>query len=330
MTCSPCGGEGFADAIRPIFPLEVDEVPSSGGIPVKVPREPEFGVRNPRKLLDPKLPTKKEVEDHNLTHMPYRNWCPYCVAGKGKSAPHFKHVRADGLPELHLDYCFMSTEGKPLATILVAKEKSTKMVMATMVPMKGGSIEFPARRVLTFLREIGLESSDIVLKSDQENAITDLLNNIANRRSASSKLEGAEGEMAAPQSRGGPASAGEAGRNIREASPVGSSGSNGFIERGIQDIEGQARTIKLALEAHIGGSIPSDHNLIPWIVEYASVLLNRGQVGSDGKTAYERLKAKASSIPGLEFGERILWRSNVPAKDRRHKLDAAWKKGVFL
>ena len=118
------------------------------------------------------------------------------------------------------------------------------------------------------------------------------------------------------------------GRNIYEASPVGSSSSNGFIERGIQDVEGQARTIKLALESHLGSEVPSDSNLILWIIEYAAVLINRRQASSDGKTAYERLKGKACSLPGLEFAERILWRSNVPAKDRQHKFDSAWEEGV--
>jgi len=104
-------------------------------------------------------------------------------------APRFKQpARTDGLTEIHFDYCFMSTEGNPLATILVAKEKATKMSMATVVPLKGGSIEFPARRVLAFLKEIGLEGADSVLKPDQEPAIKDLLNNIAKRRSATSKL----------------------------------------------------------------------------------------------------------------------------------------------
>ena len=36
-----------------------------------------------------------------------------------------------GLPELHCDYCFLSTEGSPLATVLVAKEKNTRMTLAT-------------------------------------------------------------------------------------------------------------------------------------------------------------------------------------------------------
>ena len=98
-----------------------------------------------------------------------------------------------------------------------------------------------------------------------------------------------------------------------------------FIERGIQSVEGQARTIKLAFESHTGTKVPSDHNIVPWIIEYAGVLLNRCSVGEDGKTGYERLKGKAASMPGLEFGERVHWRSNVPAKDR--KLESSLGKG---
>ena len=63
---------------------------------------------------------------------------------------------------------------------------------------------------------------------------------------------------------------------------------------------------------------------------YVGVLLSRYSVGADGKTGYERLKGKAASSPGLEFGERVHWRSNAPAKDRKNKLDSEWKDGVFL
>ena len=63
----------------------------------------------------------------------------------------------------------MSTEDNPLATILVAKEKASKMLMATVVPLKRWSVEFTVKRTPAFLKEIGLESSDVVLKSDQEN-----------------------------------------------------------------------------------------------------------------------------------------------------------------
>ena len=83
--------------------------------------------------------------------------------------------------------------------------------------------------------------------------------------------------------------------------------SNGFIEGAIQDEEGQIRTIKLDFEPRIGTKVPSSHDVVPWLIEYAAVLMNRGQVGADGKTAYERLKGKKSGIPGMHFGERVLW-----------------------
>ena len=136
----------ITSVLRPICDVDV-------GPELDAPTEQEYGMRNPRKLLDPKLPSRQEVEEHCLTHLPYRNWCTFCVQGKGKASPHFKNPsRSDGLSEVHMDYCFLSTEGDKLATVLVAKERTTKMGMSTMVPMKGGSIEFPARRVISFLK----------------------------------------------------------------------------------------------------------------------------------------------------------------------------------
>ena len=88
--------------------------------------------------------------------------------------------------------------------------------------------------------------------------------------------------------------------------------------------------MKLAFESHLGEKIPSDHNLIPWLVNYAAVLLNRGQVSQDGKAAYERLKGKAASLPGMQFGERLLWRTNIPARDRRNRMDTQTSEGIYL
>ena len=36
-----------------------------------------------KKLIDPRKPSKQEMEDHELYHMPYRNWCVVCVRSKG-------------------------------------------------------------------------------------------------------------------------------------------------------------------------------------------------------------------------------------------------------
>ena len=55
--------------------------------------------------------------------------------------------------------------------------------------MTGASVEFLVRRITQFLTELGLEIADIISKSDQENFILDLLNTVAARRSAGSKVE---------------------------------------------------------------------------------------------------------------------------------------------
>ena len=38
------------------------------------------------KMLDPRQPSEEERRTHNLTHLPYRNWCEHCVKGRGREA----------------------------------------------------------------------------------------------------------------------------------------------------------------------------------------------------------------------------------------------------
>ena len=52
--------------------------------------EPETGERAPKKMLDPRWPSAAEVAEHELMHLPYRNWCRQCVRGRGKELPHTK------------------------------------------------------------------------------------------------------------------------------------------------------------------------------------------------------------------------------------------------
>ena len=46
-----------------------------------------------KSMADPRKPTQKEIETHELTHLPYRNWCPACVKAKGKDLDHRRDVR---------------------------------------------------------------------------------------------------------------------------------------------------------------------------------------------------------------------------------------------
>ena len=87
------------------------------------------------------------------------------------------------------------------------------------------------------------------------------------------------------------------GKTIIEESPSGSghfksSGSNGVVERGVQEIEGGIRAILSGLEARMGRSIDARERIIGLIPEYVAYLMNRLTKGEDGKSLYERMKGK--------------------------------------
>ena len=95
-----------------------------------------------KRMTDPRRPTEREVEDHNRTHLPYRNWCPRCVRARGKDLDHCKSIEEErGLPELSFDYCFPGDEFGYKVAILAGCERTTGMAMATVVPMNGVSGE---------------------------------------------------------------------------------------------------------------------------------------------------------------------------------------------
>ena len=49
-----------------------------------IAEEAEEGSRKVKKMLDPLLPRDEEVLEHNLTHLPFRNWCHIFVNAKGR------------------------------------------------------------------------------------------------------------------------------------------------------------------------------------------------------------------------------------------------------
>ena len=84
-----------------------------------------------------------------------------------------------------------------------------------------------------------------------------------------------------------------------ERPPVGESQSNGIIERAVGFVAGQARTLKAALERRKGARVPPDARILCWLVEFAAHLMNRCDVGSDGKTPLQRPHGRRDNTPIL-------------------------------
>jgi hypothetical protein len=295
--------------IRPneVMSEQVDGVIKEEALGELEAEELQQGERKAAKLNDPREPTSAERASHEMAHLPFRSWCRHCVRGRGKNAAHYKQAQGEGeLHELHFDFAFMGEEDEPGETIamLVVRERQSRMTLATAVPSKSTG-KFVVDRVMAFMKEIGIENLDVIAKSDQEPAIKHLIDEI------------------------GKAKAEFGGRWVVVSSPVDSHASNGVVERAIQSVEGQVRVLRSCLEEKWGVKLSSKHAVIPWIMEHAAYVLNRFEVGHDGRTAYERCKGKQARAPGVQFGEGVLWRRK-PIGNALGKLTLLWEDGIFL
>ena len=66
-------------------------------------------------LHTPILPSQSDVDEHRISHILYRNWCPHCLAAMGRENP---HVSVDptkrAIPTIAMDYMFLTTKGVKL------------------------------------------------------------------------------------------------------------------------------------------------------------------------------------------------------------------------
>ena len=86
------------------------------------------------------------------------------------------------VPEVHLDYCFpRDSIGGDYVAVLVARDRETKMTLAHVVPGKGADQEWVAEQLCRDLVKLG-HHGDLVLKSDQEPALVDLLREVGRLR----------------------------------------------------------------------------------------------------------------------------------------------------
>ena len=64
-----------------------------------------------KRMVDRRRPTEQDIEDHNRTHLPYRNRRPHCVRARGRDLDHRKCIEVErGLPEFAFGYCFPGGE----------------------------------------------------------------------------------------------------------------------------------------------------------------------------------------------------------------------------
>ena len=282
--------------------------------------------QHPTHKVVPESPTRKEMQEHELTHVPYRPWCVFCRRARGRNQCHYRKTKEQLEEDKHnptstfsIDYCYFTTSGeiiphkdKVKEEAAKARKELSKPVMAAydrksqtgylhQAESKGSEDHYIWNRLIMDMDEIGYRGEKLIIKSDQERPITAVVNLICEHRN---------------------------GQTVPMESPQGDSASNSEVEGWIRRAKEQVRTLKLQLESNIGQDITVDHPVWPWLVEWSAQVVNRFRVGEDGRTGIQRIRGKRSHKEICGFGERVVY---MPLKiGRKADLEARMEHGVWL
>ena len=218
------------------------------------------------------------------------------------------------LPRVRMDYGFLTErikkqegehgestvqKAEESLTVAVMNESLTSSVWAYAVEHKGSREGWVVEQVLEDLQTVGLKNDRIVLKSDQEPAIVDMMTEIQKRRES------------------------DYGTAL-DTSRVGDSNSNATIENSIKSVMGMIRTLRFALQEKLGSKIGLDHAVVPWMVRHAAMLITRYWIKPSGKTSYQLIKGRRGNTKMYEFGEAV-WFKIPKTKRPPGKFEEQWE-----
>ena len=164
----------------------------------------------------PGPPTDAARMAHNATHVPFRDWCPFCVASRGRSSPHRRVVvnkTADILPKFQTDYMFIRTVAESKTQPCITFVETRSGVVVSFVCARQGGCEDLTKEILRHFEAYGF-LSPVILQCDKETSIIDGCRKVARERNA---------------------------RTVLRFAPKTSHQSNGFVEAVHGHIQGLAR-----------------------------------------------------------------------------------------
>ena len=281
-----CGGATCFEK-RDLYVKEIPEVAE--------PDLFETSARRPRGLPAPSEPTLTERKEHELTHLPFRSWCPICVRAKSKQN-HSRTLKTKQ-PVVQLDYCFLGDNPEePQVTLLTAVDLLSGMGLSCVVPAKGRSV-YAQAELRRYILEIGRTFG--ILQIDPEPSLKALVAEFTSE---------------------------VGGLSVRH-SPTGWKQAQGAVGVLQSNLYAQIRTLKLDLEGRYSGfTLQKTHPLFTWLVKHAQWLMNRYAHKSDGLTSFEKRWGKPYNGALCRFAEVVHFRKI----GKFPKSDAAWEEGLWL
>ena len=282
-------------------------------------QEPEE-VEKIRILPTPTLPSKSQIEEHEVDHIPHEDWCEHCVSVFGREQAHVQSAVAREIPVISLDYCFLSRRGvfdrgewKPIEgelslKVLVVRCSKSKAVFAHAVPVKGVD---PQRYIIDCVVDdvSWLGHVKVLIKSDNEPALAQVVSTALSAIRIRCDMEQVGEEHSIPYD------------------PK----TNGAAELGVKLVKGQLLVLKLGLEKKLGHRVPVTHPLLTWLVQHAAdVRTFRVKDRVTMKTPYQFAKGRPFATRLLAFGESCRFKLRMNEGTSTDRPLERWGDGIFL
>ena len=227
---------------------------------------------------------------HELTHLPYRDWCPICVQGRGRQDNY--ETQRTRQPVIQVDFAYIKTsqDSRPTA-VLTAVDVTTQLCVACLVPDKSSMMAYMTNNLQAFVLECS--RTNRILQSDNEDTLNTLLK----------------------------ATAARIGSMTVRHSPAYSSNSQGSVEGLHRTLLGPTRTFKAQVDRNYGITLNVKHPVLPWIIRHAAWAINRYVVHSDGYTSFERRWGRNYERAIVEFGETLTLKTTYRNHHRANKRE---------
>ena len=256
-----------------------------------------------RALRTPQPPTDAARMAHNATHVPLRDWCPICVASRGRSSPHRRIVvnkTADTLPKFQTDHMFIRTVAESKAQPCITFVETRSGVVISFMCARKGGYEDLTKEILRHFEAYGF-LNPVIIQCDKEMSIIDVCRKVAHERTA---------------------------RTVLRFTPKTSHQSNAFVEAVHGHIQGLARCYQTQIETNTGVQLSAISPAIPFAIRYAGFVLSRFTVRPDGRNPFQYLLGTPYVSPLCMFGESVF--ALIPDHEvRAAKLTNKWINGCW-
>ena len=146
--------------------------------------------RHPLAPVTAEVPSEFEQAQHRLTHVPYKAWCPSCVAHRARVDRYERsgESHASSPPTISFDYFYTKANGEAATaqdpnTIIALVVVCSQTSFVKSIPLESkNQMEHMNREVIQFIQMLG--HTDVFLRCDNEPSILQLKRLLVKTRQA--------------------------------------------------------------------------------------------------------------------------------------------------